>query len=99
MKNIVQKIFKIFGYEIVAQHLIKKMVNTSDRGLLGLDFYYLLPDCVDASKFQCCFDIGANLGQTTDKFIKYFPSAKIYSYEPVAETYQLIHKNFLPYRM
>jgi FkbM family methyltransferase len=94
MKNIVHKIFKKFGYEIVAQHLIKKMVNTSDRGLLGLDFYYLLPDYVDASKFQCCFDIGANLGQTTDKFIKYFPSAKIYSYEPVAETYQLIYKKF-----
>jgi FkbM family methyltransferase len=86
MKKIVHNIFNRFGYEIVAHQLIKKMVNTSDRGLLGLDFYYLLPDYVDVSKFQCCFDVGANLGQTTDKFIKYFPNAHIHSYEPVAGT-------------
>jgi FkbM family methyltransferase len=91
VKNLFKKTINRFGYKLVAQKLLDKMVNTSDRGLLGLDFSYLLPDFADPEKFKCCFDIGANHGQTTDKLLIFFPNAEVYAYEPIAAT----HRNLL----
>jgi FkbM family methyltransferase len=39
------------------------------------------------------FDVGANAGQTTISLRKAFPSAIIYSFEPVASTYRLLETN------
>jgi FkbM family methyltransferase len=38
-------------------------------------------------------DVGANVGQTVTRFGKAFPSAKIYSFEPVSATFTLLKKN------
>jgi len=38
------------------------------------------------------FDVGANSGQTAQKFNTYFPKAKIYCFEPVNETYNILKK-------
>lgn len=97
LNNLIQKAFKCFGYKIVSQNLLDKMVNTSDRGLLGLDFSYLLPDFADPAIIKCCFDIGANRGQTTDKFLNFFPNAKIYAYEPIAETHRYLEERYASY--
>jgi FkbM family methyltransferase len=34
------------------------------------------------------FDVGANVGQSATKYLQEFPQAEIYSFEPVADTYQ-----------
>lgn len=39
------------------------------------------------------FDVGANSGQTALMFSSLFPNAQIYSFEPIAETYQSLIKH------
>lgn len=41
------------------------------------------------------FDIGAHEGQSIKKFIKIFPSPKIYAFEPQKKEYDKLKKNFL----
>jgi FkbM family methyltransferase len=41
-----------------------------------------------ASNVRVVFDVGANVGQTADYYVRAFPSAQIYSFEPVAATYK-----------
>jgi FkbM family methyltransferase len=38
------------------------------------------------------FDVGANVGQSIARFKEWFPSARIYSFEPVASTYAELQK-------
>ena len=39
------------------------------------------------------FDVGANIGQTAIKFYDYFDEAKIYSFEPVTSTFEILNGN------
>jgi len=39
------------------------------------------------------FDVGANIGQTSNYFINHFPQSEIYSFEPVADTYRQLINN------
>jgi len=39
------------------------------------------------------FDVGANIGQTANFFISHFPESKIYSFEPVLDTYNQLLSN------
>ena len=41
-----------------------------------------------ARNVKVVFDVGANEGQTAEHYVRAFPSAQIYSFEPVAATYQ-----------
>ena len=40
-----------------------------------------------------CFDVGANLGQTASRLVQAFPTANVYSFEPVPATFQLMKRN------
>ena len=40
------------------------------------------------------FDVGANRGQSILRFRSVFPSAKIFSFEPVSKTYKLLNNRF-----
>jgi len=39
------------------------------------------------------FDVGANVGQTVDRFNEYFPGARIEAFEPVSETFETLQDN------
>lgn len=39
------------------------------------------------------FDVGANIGQTAVRFKKEFPEARIYSFEPIASTFDKLKQN------
>jgi len=41
-----------------------------------------------AAKLKVVFDVGANEGQTAAHYVRAFPYAQIYSFEPVAATYK-----------
>ena len=43
--------------------------------------------------FNCIFDIGAHKGETIKFFLKNFEFEKIYSFEPIPETFKLLKKN------
>ncbi len=55
-------------------------------------------------KLETIFDVGANTGQTVRKFVRFFPDSKIYSFEPVRDTYERLsrtwaeHKNISCFR-
>lgn len=42
---------------------------------------------------QTVLDVGANIGQTAQQYRRLFPDAAIYSFEPIAATYQELEKN------
>src|ERR687886_84628 len=62
--------------------------RSSDAFLVKKD---LLKNCVQPLTI---FDIGANEGQTTERYSKMFPTAKIYSFEPVPEVFTLLERKF-----
>ena len=43
------------------------------------------------------FDVGANVGQTLDKFKKLWPESIIHCFEPITEFYDTLLKNSLKY--
>ncbi len=43
--------------------------------------------------FNCIFDVGAHKGETIKFFLKNFKFEKIYSFEPIPETFELLEKN------
>lgn len=43
------------------------------------------------------FDVGANIGQTAIKFYDYFDEAKIYSFEPVTSTFEILNNKTRPF--
>jgi FkbM family methyltransferase len=45
-----------------------------------------------ARNVKVVFDVGANVGQTTEHYVRAFPCAQIYSFEPVAVTYKSLVK-------
>ena len=44
------------------------------------------------------FDVGANNGQTAIKYAKYFPAARVYSFEPISNTFKQLQENTAAYK-
>lgn len=59
--------------------------------------YHGYRDCTDIHNSGCAvqtiFDVGANVGQSTLKFRTAFPSARIFSFEPVSDTFKELIAN------
>lgn len=55
----------------------------------------LIPDLKNKIRLpvRVIFDVGANVGQTANRFRKAFPDAHIYSFEPVASTFKQLQQN------
>jgi FkbM family methyltransferase len=60
---------------------------------LGLDHAHDVARYLgSAGNVKVVFDVGANEGQTAEHYVRAFPCAQIYSFEPVAATYKsLVH--------
>lgn len=57
----------------------------------GFDLYHDLRLIIPDPKVV--FDVGANIGQSAKRYLKEFPRATIYSFEPVASTFQKLITN------
>jgi hypothetical protein len=95
MKGIIKLLFAKFGYRFTKIDYYENLVNINS--VPGLDFYYLFKNKISRDETICCFDIGANIGQTAKKLSAYFPNSIIYSFEPVNETYKLLQENVAEY--
>src|ERR1043165_3750092 len=63
-------------------------IRTMDRGIaLEVDLRQLLPDA------KLLFDVGANLGQTTQRLTELFPLATVHAFEPVQATHTRLRAN------
>lgn len=47
----------------------------------------------DSKQVRIIFDVGANIGQTALSYLKNFPEAEIFSFEPISETFQQLQAN------
>jgi len=101
MKSTLKFLFGKLGYRIVENSYFKNLVHINnvynfvnyDIIINNTDFNHILKRRIAKDESICCFDIGANIGQTAKKMSSYFPSATIYCFEPVPHTYQLLTEN------
>lgn len=83
MKKIVKKIFNSIGLDI-------KKLNPELKNNLSFDEIYQLK-----IKDNCTiFDIGANKGQSIERFRKIFPNSIIHSFEPNKAEFEIISKKY-----
>lgn len=58
-------------------------------------------DCFDIRRSGCAvstvFDVGSNVGWYASKYLAAFPDAKIYCFEPVGTTFQILQTNMAPH--
>jgi FkbM family methyltransferase len=54
----------------------------------GVDCYHDIEKRFGRKCIKLVFDVGANIGQSAVNYLHQFPQAEIYSFEPVAATYQ-----------
>jgi FkbM family methyltransferase len=78
MKKAIKRLALSLGY------VIKRTTSHSS----GSDFVEDLGRLIGRDKSPTVFDVGANVGQTARRFRAEFPSARIYSFEPVRNTYE-----------
>lgn len=91
MKALFKNVLSKLGYRLAKINFYENWVNIETIPLL--DFYYVIKNLIKKEDTICCFDIGANEGQTAKKLRRYFPNAAIYCFEPVKKTYELLSKN------
>jgi FkbM family methyltransferase len=86
MKNIVQKIFILFGYKILK-------LKTS------FEFDDIYKKIFGNKKKLIIFDVGANKGQSIERFLKIFgKNCIIHAFEPIKEEYLSLQKKYLNYQ-
>ena len=80
-KKIVKKIINIFGYEI----------KKKDLEIEELSFDQILKKKLIKKK-PIIFDVGANNGQSIERFLNLFQGAKIHSFEPLQNEFENLKK-------
>lgn len=85
----------------MSRALIRLKVRARIEKLLGVQVMQSVHhghrDSTDVKRSGCrisvVFDVGANVGQSACKFKLAFPGAKIYCFEPVKETFEILKRN------
>src|SRR5262245_13201981 len=80
---------------------LKKQVNKAHENSMGVRIYsvraHAREDCYDIKKtggqIGIIFDVGANVGQSAQKFREAFPKARICCFEPVRSVFNKLTAN------
>ena len=60
----------------------------------GVDLYYDITNNLPFYASGIIFDVGANIGQSAEKFMGWFPGAQIYCFEPAASAFAALQVKF-----
>ena len=82
LKVKINNFLRRFDYQFIKVPFSQKKINSG--------FYRWLNDL----QIKTIIDVGANEGQFADNFIKIFPDAIIFSFEPLHETFKILEKKF-----
>ena len=82
IKDLIKKIFNYAGLEV-------KRYNNEIK---HLSFDEILFDKINFN--PVIFDVGANNGQSIERFKKIFPNSAIHSFEPIKSEYEIIRKKY-----
>lgn len=103
IKKLFKKLLSSAGYSLLSNRNLQTIKE--GKYIPDIDFYYLINKCFKSNAPVCCFDIGANKGQTSLKLNKYFPKSTIHSFEPILITYKELelntedHKSIFPHNI
>ena len=61
-------------------------------GIRGRDLWKDVAWLLRDSPSPTCFDVGANLGQTTELLLRSFPAARIWAFEPVPDVFSQLRE-------
>ena len=87
LKKIIQLPFKKFGYQITK---IPPVTFTSST---GRDAFLDMKRFMSSNSNPIILDVGANKGQSVEKFKAIFPNSIIHSFEPSPKTFKQLKKN------
>lgn len=77
--------------ELIKRIIARYLFGIRRRGInMFDDIKYLLPHF----QAEVIFDIGANLGQSTEKYLRKFANSTAFCFEPVKETFTTLQKRF-----
>ena len=85
LKSILRSTIESLGFRVFKKDTFYNEFLPYSRW--GTEPIHQLRHFVDTREIKCCVDVGANKGQTAAYFSAVFPSATIYSFEPVSGTY------------
>lgn len=71
----------------------RNIAKAAIRRPRGFDLYHDLANIIPDARVV--FDVGANVGQSAQRYLKEFPRATIYSFEPVPATFHQLVANVL----
>jgi FkbM family methyltransferase len=83
IKKLIKNIFFLFNYIIIKKYYYDFDKDTSIKKILNYS---------KRNKKIIIFDVGANIGQSVERFRKYLPSALIFSFEPNPDCYKILKK-------
>ena len=87
IKNIINRIINFFGYKLIGN---KKIVKHNDFDSL---ISFILTNVEKKNKFVF-FDVGANTGQSIDRFLNLNDQTLIHSFEPTPELFKIIETKY-----
>ena len=88
MKKLIKNIFNKFGFEI------KRKPNDKEMKYLSFDKIY---QKIIKNDKPIIFDIGANKGQSIDRFLKIYENSLIHSFEPIPKEFNYLKKKYNNY--
>jgi FkbM family methyltransferase len=88
IKNQARKIIRAFGFDLVRAKVAKSKGCYIAGSEFGWDAFSDMRHLIHAESEITICDIGANIGQSAEKFSKLFPHATIHSFEPSPSTFR-----------
>lgn len=90
MKQIINKILNPFGIELHGKGYLKSM----SKGDFDLNEFDFKKKVLKREKVTVIFDVGANSGSITERYLKDFPNAQIHLFEPSSDLFQVLKHKF-----
>lgn len=84
-RRVVRSIIRKTGYDII--------YHNADPQKFGIDAITDIQYFLKGRMPSVILDVGANVGQTANKFLKHFPTSVIYSFEPNPDSFIKLQKN------
>lgn len=92
MKKFINRLFSFWGYKLIK--LDSYQATSSD---------YIIRNLFNKDLKLIIFDIGANIGQSAQKYSSFYKNATIYSFEPLIKEYEILKtkdiKNLKPFNI
>ncbi|MBC8490685.1 MAG: FkbM family methyltransferase [Bacteroidetes bacterium] len=78
------------------KRLVENLTNTHIYRTIprGIDVFQDITNHLPMYNVDTVFDVGANIGQSVEKFLNWYPKSQIYCIEPVEETFHQLQENY-----